>query len=34
MGGNKEQESSFQAFRNFIDEMEMRDIKYIGDTYT
>lgn len=33
-GGGKRTESSFQDFRNFIDDMGMGDIKYKGDTYT
>lgn len=33
-GENRRTESSFQDFRNFIDDMGMGDMKYKGDTYT
>lgn len=32
--GNERQECSFQAFKNFKDEMAMGDIKCEGDTHT
>lgn len=33
-GGRRRHESSFISFRKFIAEMEMGEIKFIGETFT